>query len=96
MRRALLFIEEFPQKCFEETGSRLYQYKKIVLGWDLTQINNYATDPNVIVTECPEKMQSDADAKMVDLPAEGAVTEVNLDEAPKKVNIAVPAPSLVP
>ena len=33
------------------------------------------------------QMQSDADAKMVDLPAEGAVTEVNLDEAPKKVNI---------
>jgi len=32
------------------------------------------------------QMQSDADAKMVDLPAEGAVTEVNLDEAPKKVN----------
>ena len=32
------------------------------------------------------QMQSDADATMVDLPAEGAVTEVNLDEAPKKVN----------
>ena len=32
------------------------------------------------------QMQSEADAKMVDLPAEGAVTEVNLDEAPKKVN----------
>lgn len=30
------------------------------------------------------QMQSDADATMVDLPAEGAVTEVNLDEAPKK------------
>ena len=32
------------------------------------------------------QMQSDADAKMVDLPAEGEVTEVNIDEAPKKVN----------
>jgi len=32
------------------------------------------------------QMQSEADAKMVDLPAEGAVTEVNLDEAPKRVN----------
>jgi len=32
------------------------------------------------------QMQSDADAKMVDLPAEGEVIEVNLDEAPKKVN----------
>ena len=32
------------------------------------------------------QMQSDADAKMVDLPAEGEVTEVNLDEASKKVN----------
>ena len=33
------------------------------------------------------QMQSDADAKMVDLPADGEVTEVNLDEAPKKVNV---------
>ena len=33
------------------------------------------------------QMQSEADAKMVDLPAEGAVTEVNLDEAPKRVNV---------
>jgi hypothetical protein len=32
------------------------------------------------------QMQSDADAKMVDLPAEGEITEVNLDESPKKVN----------
>ena len=32
------------------------------------------------------QMQSEADAKMVDLPAEGESTEVNLDEAPKKVN----------
>jgi len=32
------------------------------------------------------QMQSEADAKMVDLPAEGASTEVNLDEAPKRVN----------
>ena len=32
------------------------------------------------------QMQSEADAKMVDLPAEGASTEVNLDESPKKVN----------
>ena len=32
------------------------------------------------------QMQSEADAKMVDLPAEGSITEVNLDEAPKKVN----------
>ena len=32
------------------------------------------------------QMQSEADAKMVDLPAEGEATEVNLDEAPKKVN----------
>ncbi len=32
------------------------------------------------------QMQSEADAKMVDLPAEGAPTEVNLDDAPKKVN----------
>ena len=32
------------------------------------------------------QMQSDADAKMVDLPAEGAVTEVNIDDEPKKVN----------
>ena len=31
-------------------------------------------------------MQSEADAKMVDLPAEGEATEVNIDEAPKKVN----------
>jgi hypothetical protein len=33
------------------------------------------------------QMQSDADAKMVDLPAEGAITEVNLDESPKKINV---------
>ena len=33
------------------------------------------------------QMQSEADAKMVDLPAEGAATEVNLDEAPKRVNV---------
>jgi len=33
------------------------------------------------------QMQSDADAKMVDLPAEGEVTEVSLDEAPKKINV---------
>jgi hypothetical protein len=32
------------------------------------------------------QMQSEADAKMVDLPAEGESTEVNLDESPKKVN----------
>jgi hypothetical protein len=32
------------------------------------------------------QMQSEADAKMVDLPAEGEATEVNIDEAPKKVN----------
>jgi hypothetical protein len=32
------------------------------------------------------QMQSEADAKMVDLPAEGDPTEVNLDDAPKKVN----------
>ena len=33
------------------------------------------------------QMQSEADAKMVDLPAEGEATEINIDEAPKKVNI---------
>ena len=33
------------------------------------------------------QMQSDADAKMVDLPAEGAITEVDIDEAPKKINV---------
>jgi len=32
------------------------------------------------------QMQSEADAKMVDLPAEGEVTEVKLDDEPKKVN----------
>ena len=32
------------------------------------------------------QMQSEADAKMVDLPAEGEATEVKLDDAPKKVN----------
>ena len=32
------------------------------------------------------QMQSDADAKMVDLTTEGEVTEVSLDEAHKKVN----------
>jgi len=33
------------------------------------------------------QMQSDADAKMVDLPAEGEITEVDIDEAPKKINV---------
>ena len=28
------------------------------------------------------QMQSEADAKMVDLPAEGEATEINIDEAP--------------
>ena len=32
------------------------------------------------------QMQSEADAKMVDLPTEGDTTEVKLDEVPKKVN----------
>tara|TARA_R100001594_G_scaffold51621_1_gene85064 strand:- start:1967 stop:2914 length:948 start_codon:yes stop_codon:yes gene_type:complete len=32
------------------------------------------------------QMQSEADAKMVDLPAEGEATEVKLDDEPKKVN----------
>ena len=32
------------------------------------------------------QMQSEADAKMVDLPTEGEATEVKLDDEPKKVN----------